>query len=135
MADGTCSVWPVVSLSIGALDRLAAAPCACWGPETGRLPPVGSLPVDGGRLESGRLDDAGGGRVLGGREAVSLGHTRSLVYLLATEDLAERPGSPFALSGAALGAYRELAGDGIFRLSVGIEDPDDIIDDLRRVLT
>lgn len=67
--------------------------------------------------------------------AVSLGHTRSLVYLLATEDLAERPGSPFALSGAALDAYRELAGDGVFRLSVGIEDPDDIIDDLRRVLT
>ena len=70
-----------------------------------------------------------------GNYAVSLGHTRSLVYLLATEDLAERPGSPFALSGAALDAYRELAGDGVFRLSVGIEDPDDIIDDLRRVLT
>jgi cystathionine beta-lyase/cystathionine gamma-synthase len=30
--------------------------------------------------------------------------------------------------------YRQLLGEGIFRLSVGIESADDIIDDLRQAL-
>lgn len=63
--------------------------------------------------------------------AVSLGHHRSLMYLLRTEDLAE---TSFGLAGAGLARYRELAGDGLFRFSVGIEDPQDIIADLDRVL-
>ena len=66
--------------------------------------------------------------------AVSLGHHRSLIYLLSTEDLAEREGSSYALEGAQLEAYRELAGDGVFRFSVGLEDPKDLIADLARVL-
>jgi len=66
--------------------------------------------------------------------AVSLGHHRSLIYLLSTEDLAEREGSSYALEGAQLEAYRELAGDGVFRFSVGLEDPKDLIADLERVL-
>ena len=63
--------------------------------------------------------------------AVSLGHHRSLMYLLRTEDLAE---TSFGLAGAALQDYRALAGEGLFRFSVGLEDADDICDDLDRVL-
>ena len=67
--------------------------------------------------------------------AVSLGHHRSLIYLLATADLAEGEGTAFALEGTALEAYRSWAGDGVFRFSVGLEDPQDLIDDLARVLS
>ena len=63
--------------------------------------------------------------------AVSLGHHRSLVYLMQTDDLIE---SSYRLDGVELDKYREAAGDGIFRLSVGLEDPQDLIDDLSRVL-
>ena len=63
--------------------------------------------------------------------AVSLGHHRSLVYWIGTEDVV---GSSFRLEGAQLEAYRALAGEGVFRLSVGLEDPDDLCADLERVL-
>ena len=63
--------------------------------------------------------------------AVSLGHHRSLIYLLRTDDLAP---TSFGLEGDALERYREIAGDGIFRFSVGLEDPEDLIADLDRVL-
>lgn len=63
--------------------------------------------------------------------AVSLGHHRSLIYLLRTDDLAE---TSFGLSGDALKAYRETAGEGLFRFSVGLENAEDIIADLDRVL-
>jgi methionine-gamma-lyase len=63
--------------------------------------------------------------------AVSLGHHRSLMYLLQTEDLAE---TSYALTGAELEKYRSIAGDGLFRFSVGLEDPEDICADLERVL-
>lgn len=63
--------------------------------------------------------------------AVSLGHHRSLIYWLDTADLVE---SSFRLSGAALERYRSFAGDGVFRLSVGLEDADDLCADLARVL-
>jgi methionine-gamma-lyase len=43
-------------------------------------------------------------------------------------------GASFALEGAQLDAYRAFAGDGVFRLSVGLEDPEDICADLDRVL-
>lgn len=66
--------------------------------------------------------------------AVSLGHQRSLIYLLTTEDLAERPGSSYELVGEQLATYRRWAGDGIFRMSVGLEDSRDVIQDLRRIL-
>ena len=36
--------------------------------------------------------------------------------------------------GDQLAAYRDLAGDGMFRFSVGLEDPTDLIQDLERVL-
>lgn len=67
--------------------------------------------------------------------AVSLGHQRSLIYLLSTYDLAEREGSSYALTGDALKGYKEFAGDGgVFRFSVGLEDAEDLIEDLKRVL-
>lgn len=63
--------------------------------------------------------------------AVSLGHHRSLIFWIGTDDVME---STFRLEGAALARWREAAGDGVFRLSVGLEDPGDIIADLARVL-
>ena len=63
--------------------------------------------------------------------AVSLGHQRSLVFWLPTDDLNE---SSFRLQGAQLDGYRAYAGDGIFRFSVGLEDPGDLIGDLETVL-
>ncbi len=63
--------------------------------------------------------------------AVSLGHHRSLIVWMPTDELME---SSFALEGAALESYRALAGDGVFRLSVGLEDTQDLIADLKAVL-
>lgn len=63
--------------------------------------------------------------------AVSLGHHRSLLFWMGTEALME---TSFRLGGAALDSYRAFAGDGVFRLSVGLEDPEDLIADLARVL-
>jgi methionine-gamma-lyase len=64
--------------------------------------------------------------------AVSLGHQRSLVFYLSTENLQE---STFRLNPKQLARYREFAGDGIFRMSVGIEDPVDLCADLEQALT
>lgn len=63
--------------------------------------------------------------------AVSLGHHRSLIYWLPT---AELMASSYRLEDDQLAAYRSYAGDGIFRLSVGLEDPEDLIEDLAEVL-
>ena len=63
--------------------------------------------------------------------AVSLGHHRSLIFLLETDDLLN---SSYRLDGKLERAYREIAGQGIFRLSVGLEDAGDIIRDLGHVL-
>ena len=63
--------------------------------------------------------------------AVSLGHHRSLIYLMDTADLVK---SSFKLKENELRKYRDIAGDGIFRLSIGLEDHQDLIDDLDRVL-
>ncbi len=63
--------------------------------------------------------------------AVSLGHHRSLIYLLQTEDLI---GSSYRLEGEQLENYRATAGEGLFRFSVGLEDAKDLCEDLERVL-
>ncbi|MDH3632372.1 MAG: PLP-dependent aspartate aminotransferase family protein [Gammaproteobacteria bacterium] len=63
--------------------------------------------------------------------AVSLGHHRSLVYLMQTTDLI---GSSYRLEGEELEKYRDAAGEGVFRLSVGLEDASDLIRDLEMVL-
>ncbi len=64
--------------------------------------------------------------------AFSLGHQRSLVVLLDTEEMMT---STFRLTGEALADYRAYAGDGLFRLSIGLETPADIIADLDQALT
>ena len=64
--------------------------------------------------------------------AVSLGHHRSLIYLMQTDDLID---SSYRLDGNELERYRETAGEGVFRLSVGLEDTQDLISDLERVLS
>ena len=63
--------------------------------------------------------------------AVSLGHHRSLIYWIETDAMMA---STFQLAGEQLAAYREYAGDGVFRLSVGLEDAEDLCADLDRVL-
>ena len=63
--------------------------------------------------------------------AVSLGHHRSLIYWIDTDAMMA---STFHLTGAQLAHYREYAGDGLFRLSVGLEDAEDLCRDLDRVL-
>ena len=63
--------------------------------------------------------------------AVSLGHHRSLVFYLATDDLME---TSFRLQGEQLESFRAYAGDGIFRVSIGLEDAADLCADFDRVL-
>ncbi len=63
--------------------------------------------------------------------AVSLGHHRSLVCYLSTADLMR---SSFHLTPEQEASYRTYAGDGIFRMSVGLEDPADLIADLDQAL-
>ncbi|HTN98061.1 MAG TPA: PLP-dependent aspartate aminotransferase family protein [Nordella sp.] len=63
--------------------------------------------------------------------AVSLGHHRSLVYWIPTEALMR---STFRHDGELLKRYRDFAGDGVFRFSVGLEDAEDICADLDEVL-
>lgn len=63
--------------------------------------------------------------------AVSLGHHRSLIFWMDTPSLME---SSFRLEGAQLESYRSYAGDGVFRMSVGLEDPADLCRDLDRAL-
>ncbi len=63
--------------------------------------------------------------------AVSLGHQRSLVFYLPTADLLR---TSFKMTAEQAAAYRVFAGEGIFRLSVGLEDPLDIIQDFEQAL-
>ena len=63
--------------------------------------------------------------------AVSLGHHRSLIFWMPTEDLIN---GSFKLTKSQIKSYKQYAGEGIFRMSVGLEDIDDLILDLERVL-
>ncbi len=64
--------------------------------------------------------------------AVSLGHHRSLIYWIPTEMLMQ---STFRLDRDAEARYRAFADDGVFRFSTGLEDPDDLCNDLHRALS
>ena len=64
--------------------------------------------------------------------AFSVGHQRSICVLIKTEDIMA---STYKMAGENLEDYRRFAGDGVFRLSVGIEDVRDLIDDLDRALS
>lgn len=62
--------------------------------------------------------------------AVSLGHHRSLIFYLASKDLQE---STFKFETAEQEkSWESYAGEGIFRLSVGLENADDLIYDLNQ---
>jgi methionine-gamma-lyase len=63
--------------------------------------------------------------------AVSLGHHRSLLFYMPTEDMLA---NSFKLDSRQEAAYRDFAGEGIFRVSVGIEDGDDLCEDLGQAL-
>ena len=63
--------------------------------------------------------------------AVSLGHQRSLIFYLGTNDVQQ---NSFRLDAEHLARYRSFAGDGIFRVSVGLEDAEDLCADLDAVL-
>ncbi len=63
--------------------------------------------------------------------AVSLGHHRSLICWIGTDDIEN---STFRHGPEAAKRYRDYAGDGVFRLSVGIEDGEDLCADLARCL-
>jgi cystathionine gamma-synthase len=56
--------------------------------------------------------------------AVSIGKTKSLLYHIPTEDILR---TSFRLDAAGTDAYRSLASDGVFRVSVGLENSDDLI--------
>ena len=64
--------------------------------------------------------------------AFSLGHQRSICVQIGTDEIQR---STFRMQGAALDRWRDWAGEGVFRLSVGLEDPADLIADLDRALT
>lgn len=63
--------------------------------------------------------------------AFSLGHQRSICVHIGTDEI---QGSTFRMEGAALARWWDWAGAGVFRLSVGLEDPADLIADLSRAL-
>ena len=63
--------------------------------------------------------------------AVSLGHLRSLICWIGTDDIEK---STYKHGPDAALRFRESMGDGVFRLSVGIEDGDDLWADLVKCL-
>lgn len=63
--------------------------------------------------------------------AVSLGSHRSLIFWMETEEMLR---SSFVLPSSLEEQYRATAGDGIFRFAVGLEDPDDLCEELSRCL-
>ena len=63
--------------------------------------------------------------------AVSLGHHRSLIVWMPTASLL---GTSYRLGPSGEADYRRFAGEGVFRLSVGLEDAEDLCRDLDSVL-
>jgi methionine-gamma-lyase len=80
-----------------------------------------------GQALAGRM--ARGLRVI--HYAVSLGHHRTLICWMPTESLLA---TSFRSDAAGEARYRDWAGEGLFRLSVGLEDADDLIRDLDAAL-
>ncbi len=64
--------------------------------------------------------------------AVSLGHHKSLLFYMDTNSLLQ---SSFWLNEEQEASYREFAGDGMFRVSIGIEDAEDLCADLEQALS
>ena len=64
--------------------------------------------------------------------AVSLGHHKSLLFYMDTASLLQ---SSFWLTEIQEASYRVFAGEGIFRVSIGIEDASDLCADLEQALS
>ncbi len=64
--------------------------------------------------------------------AVSLGSYRSLIYWLPTDEMLS---TAYLLDEELERRYRSLAGEGIFRLAVGLEDPRDLCEELDQALS
>ena len=65
------------------------------------------------------------------RSAISLGKQKSLIFYMPTDELLA---SSFFPTGDALQRFRDWAGEGIFRFSIGLEHADDICADLEQAL-
>jgi len=63
--------------------------------------------------------------------AVSMGKSKSLVFYIPTEDLLR---SSFHLDGEEAEKYRDWAGEGVFRVSIGLEQSEALIEDLEVAL-
>lgn len=63
--------------------------------------------------------------------ATSLGQSQSLILYCDTSDLQR---TTFQLDDTLLERYKSFAGDGFFRLSIGLESSEDLVNDLRHVL-
>jgi cystathionine gamma-synthase/methionine-gamma-lyase len=63
--------------------------------------------------------------------AVSLGKTKSLCFYIGTDDLLR---TSFQLTGEQDSEFRDWAGEGVFRVSVGLENPAEIIADFEQAL-
>ena len=63
--------------------------------------------------------------------AVSLGHVRSLICYVDTEEVLS---SSYNMDAKQERTYREQAGEGLFRISTGMENPDELCEDLAQAL-
>jgi len=63
--------------------------------------------------------------------AVSLGKTKSLLFYIPTDDILR---TSFQLDPPGAASYRSVDGDGLFRVSLGLEHPEDLIRDLDQAL-
>lgn len=63
--------------------------------------------------------------------AVSLGKSKSLIFYIPTEDI---QASSLRMNEAELARYRDWAGDGLLRVSIGIEGQEDLLADLEEAL-
>lgn len=59
--------------------------------------------------------------------AVSLGKTKSLIFYIASDDIVR---SSYHLTPASTARYKDWIGDGAFRISVGLEDPVRLVEEL-----
>ena len=62
--------------------------------------------------------------------AYSIGHQRSLAVMMKTKDLLDS----YSLSEEQLSDYLNYAGDGLMRISVGLENTDDLLTELKYLL-
>ena len=63
--------------------------------------------------------------------AVSLGHVRSLICYVGTDEVLK---ASYNMNPNQEKNYRDLAGEGLFRISAGLENPDDLCADIAQVL-